>query len=360
MNVVEDGTIETMIEGIADLSAYVATAHYEPDLHWNYVVRDMLLRGEVSLLFAPSNAGKSAWAGLLSSCVAAGYPFFGRPTTRGIVVYVAAEAPKVVADRSVAYRDICVPGEAAAYVVRRGAVDLGDPEAVARFTQELRLLARCYGEDVVLVIIDTLVLSIGGLDENSTSNMTTVTEATKHIATAFDTHVCLIHHSGKDSDRGARGASAIKAAVDTEIELRPSSDGVTVLGRITKQRNLPKGSDIAFRIEAFELGEDEDGRPRTTAKAVPTQAPAISEKGAQGRTSAFDRRAAILTVLHGFRLSGRADFTTTEVMAALPPEALTGVNSDDNRKKAVARVLAGLAEGTSPPVRAAARGWVWA
>lgn len=360
MNIIESGSVEDLIEEVPDLSEYIETAHHKPDLHWNYVVRDMMLRGEVSLLFAPSNVGKSAFAGLLSSCVAAGSPFFGRPTTRGVVVYVAAEAPKAVADRSVAYRDICVPGEAAAYVVRRSAVDLGDPESVAKFMTELRVLANCHGEDVVLVVVDTLVLSIGGLDENSTSDMTTVTEATKRIAAAFDTHVCLIHHSGKDSERGARGASAIRAAVDTEIELRLCDDGATVRGRNTKQRTLPRGSDIGFRIEPFTLGDDEDGRPRTTAKAVPANAQAGAEKSAQSKSNAFDRRTAILTVLHGIRKARQADFTTSDVISALPPEALAGVTSDDSRKKAVARVLTALAEGTSPPIKAAPRGWTWA
>ena len=355
MNVIEDDGIET----VADLSGYVDTATFEPDLHWNYVVRDLMRRREVSLLFGPSNAGKSALAGLLSSTVAAGKPFFGRPTRRGMVVHVAAEAPTSIAERSVAYRDICVPGEAAPYVVRRNAVDLGDPASVGKFIGELRLLSERHGEEVVLVILDTLVLSIGGMDENSTSDMTAVTEAAKRIAGEVAAHVCLIHHSGKDSDRGARGASAIRSAVDTEIELRSCDDRITLVSKTTKQRTLPKSNAIHFRIEAFRLGEDEDGRPRTTAKAVPAEAPDGNAKYLRGKTSDFDRRSAVVTVLHGMRQAGRADFTTGDVLAALPPEALAGVKSEDGRKKAVSRVLAKLAEGASPSVQATAKGWTW-
>lgn len=355
MDVIENETFDEVV----DMSEYLDTASFEPDLHWNYTVRDLLRRGEVSLLYGPSNVGKSALAGLLASCVAAGAPFCGRPTRRGLVVHVAAESPTSVAERSIAYRDVCVPGEAAPYVVRRTAVNLGDPASVAKFLAELRFLARLHDEEVVLVIFDTLVLSLGGLDENSTSDMTLITEATKRIAAEFSAHVCLVHHCGKDGDRGARGASAIKAAVDTEVELRPCDDGVTVLSRITKQRTLPKDGDIAFRIEAYRLGEDEDGRPRTTAMAVPAQAPSGSGKATRGKTSDFDRRSAVMTALHIMRQVGRADFTTGDVLAALPPEALSGVKSEDSRKKAVSRVLEKLAEGAPPSVKATAGGWTW-
>lgn len=344
----------------ADLSEYVDTATFTPDLRWNYTVRGLMRRGEVSLLFGASNSGKSALAGLLSSCVAAGAPFFMRPTRRGLVVHVAAEAPVSVAERSLAYRDVCVPGEAAPYVVRRSAVDLGDPDSVGKFMRELRLLAKRHDEAVVLVIFDTFVLSLGDLDENSTSDMTIVTEAAKRIAAEFMTHVCLVHHSGKDKERGARGASAIRGAVDTEIELRPCDDGATVVGKNIKQRTLPKDADIHFRIEAFPLGEDEDGRPRTTAKAVRTDARSTAGKAAPRRTVEFDRRTSVLTVLHGMRKAGIVVFCTGDVFAALPPEAFTGVNSDDSRKKAVARALTNIAEAKSGPIKAAPGGWTWA
>lgn len=358
MNVIEDHDGDIVARPV-DLSEYINSATFEPDLHWNYAVRDLMRRGEVSLLYAASNVGKSALAGLLASSVAAGVPFFGRATRRGIAVHVAAEAPISIAERSRAYRDVCAAGAAAPYQIRRSAVDLGNPKSISTFMKELRLMEEHYCEDLVLVIVDTLVLSIGDLDENVTSDMTVVTEAAKRIATSFDTHVCLVHHSGKDTERGARGASSIRGAVDTEIELRLSSDGTTVLARNTKQRTLARDADFAFRIEPFTLGADEDGRVRTTAKAVPVPAPSGPGKGAQDKAGAFDRRTAILTVLHGFRKSDRTDFATSDVLAALPPEALAGVNSEDSRRKAVARALTNIAEAASAPIKAAPRGWTW-
>ena len=34
----------------------------------------------------------------------------------------------------------------------------------------------------------------------------------------------LVHHSGKDTSRGARGASSLRSAIDTEIELTLDED----------------------------------------------------------------------------------------------------------------------------------------
>ena len=48
--------------------------------------------------------------------------------------------------------------------------------------------------------------------------------------------ILLIHHSGKDRSKGARGSSVLKAAVDTEIELNASGDKISL--HADKQRHF--------------------------------------------------------------------------------------------------------------------------
>jgi len=43
----------------------------------------------------------------------------------------------------------------------------------------------------------------------------------------------IIHHSGKDKNKGARGHSSLRAAVDTEIEIKV--DGDRFLTRVLSQ-----------------------------------------------------------------------------------------------------------------------------
>jgi RecA-family ATPase len=81
---------ETCIRSVAD---------HSPSLEWNYAMKGWLLRGETSLLYGPSNVGKSALVCHLGSCIVAGRPCFGARVAPGLVVHVAPEAPASVRDR---------------------------------------------------------------------------------------------------------------------------------------------------------------------------------------------------------------------------------------------------------------------
>jgi hypothetical protein len=66
-------------------------------------------------------------------------------------------------------------------------------------------------------------------------------------------HLMVIHHSGKDRAKGARGHSLLRAATDTEIEVERGR--VTV----TKQRDMDGEFKQAFRLRAVNIGTDRDG-----------------------------------------------------------------------------------------------------
>jgi hypothetical protein len=102
------------------------------------------------------------------------------------------------------------------------------------------------GADVV--IIDTVHASMAGGEENSAKDMGVVLGHCRAIQEATGGLVVLIHHSGKDSERGARGSSAIRAAMDTEIEVM-RNEGDQRTARITKQRDGEDGITVA----TFEL-----------------------------------------------------------------------------------------------------------
>lgn len=74
----------------------------------------------------------------------------------------------------------------------------------------------------------------------------------------------LVHHSGKDTSKGARGASALRAACDTEIELTIDEDTRVRTAKATKQRDMETGAEINFALQVIELGQDADGDQVTT------------------------------------------------------------------------------------------------
>lgn len=91
----------------------------------------------------------------------------------------------------------------------------------------------------------------------------------------------LIHHSGKDVARGARGHSSLRAAVDTEIELTRDEIGL-ITAEVTKQRAGPTGYKFAYSLRQIGLGRDQDGGPVTTCLVEPVNAHALDTPKVSG------------------------------------------------------------------------------
>ena len=72
---------------------------------------------------------------------------------------------------------------------------------------------------LALIIIDTLARHHTG-DENSATEMSSFIGNLDQLREEFNAAVVVVHHSGKDPSRGARGSSAFRAALDHEILVR--------------------------------------------------------------------------------------------------------------------------------------------
>src|SRR5262245_4415294 len=78
-------------------------------------------------------------------------------------------------------------------------------------------------------------------------------------------HVTLVHHTGKDDTKGARGHSLLRAAVDTEIAVWRSKEAERAIGvSVTKQRDLDAGRGFAFKLETKVVGKDRRGKATTS------------------------------------------------------------------------------------------------
>lgn len=79
----------------------------------------------------------------------------------------------------------------------------------------------------------------------------------------------LIHHSGKDSGRGARGHSALRGAIDTEIRLTRDDDSGVITADLTKQRDGPTGISFRCKLARVHLGYDSDGDAVASRTVMP-------------------------------------------------------------------------------------------
>ncbi len=128
--------------------------------------------------------------------------------------------------------------------------------------QAARHLSDIHGP-FALIVFDTLARVMAG-DENAAPDVGALMRGIDHLRRATGAHIMLIHHSGKDASKGARGHSALRAAVDTEIELTKSKETDERMARATKQRDMASGADCLFRLEQVVLGRDQDGDPVTS------------------------------------------------------------------------------------------------
>ncbi|WJV63015.1 AAA family ATPase [Pectobacteriaceae bacterium CE70] len=67
---------------------------------------------------------------------------------------------------------------------------------------------------------------------NAAKNMGAFIQGYDAIKAATQATVLIIHHSGKDQDKGARGSSAFRASLDVEFNVsREGDDGALILSR---------------------------------------------------------------------------------------------------------------------------------
>lgn len=232
----------------------------KPVLEVNYLAKGWLSANGLSMVYGPSNAGKTFVVLDLAMHIAAGEPWRGCKVNPGPVLYIAAEGGSGVLNRLAAFK-LEYPAMAAApfYLLPIG-VDLhgpGDAKIIAHLLGDLK---------PVLIVVDTLARSIGDGDENTAKDAAMFVRNCDLIREATGGHVLIIHHTGKEEDRGARGSSALRAAVDTEILV-----GADHRISSKKQRDMVAPDDLHFALRSVTLGVDEDGDPVTSAVVDPAE-----------------------------------------------------------------------------------------
>lgn len=112
---------------------------------------------------------------------------------------------------------------------------------------------------IKLIVVDTLARSFEG-EENSASDMGAFVRACDRIRAETGATVLVVHHSGKDADKGARGSSALRAACDFEFKVVSPGKKVAKL-TCTKAKDSDPFDDMTFKLNVVEIGrKDQKGR----------------------------------------------------------------------------------------------------
>jgi hypothetical protein len=247
-------------------------------------VESLLTEGGASVIYGPSNCGKSFWILDLAVAVATGAKFRGvLEVDQGAVVYVALEGAYGVRNRIEALKRAGRLSEDTPLFLVFAPVSLMESRHAAKLAASVKLAADQGGLPCRLVILDTLARAMAGGDENSGKDMTAAVKTIDKIRAATGAHVCVVHHCGKNETLGARGHSSLRAAVDTEIEIsHPEGEAVSTV-RVTKQRDLEAGEAMPFSIKVVTLGTNRRGKPITSCTVHHEDVTAASTPGRAGR-----------------------------------------------------------------------------
>lgn len=305
-----------------------------------WLVKGVLPQADLIVLFGESGSGKSFCAIDLGAAVSRGIEWRGRRVKRGKVIYIAAEGGGGVGSRFKAY---CQRNE-----IDVADLDMGIITVPPNFMEkdDIGELAKSIGAagGADMIIVDTYAQVTPGANENSGEDMGLALANARALRNATGAVVLLVHHAGKDSSKGARGWSGIKAAADAELQVIKHEDGSREL-RVSKMKDGDDGLSWGFNLDVVDLGIDSDGDPLTSCviseAPVPTKAqePEAKSRGIQ-RLGAIERH--IIEIGNEqYRAveSVRYDELVTVAVEALPaPEE--GVR--DSRRGRVVRALKNL------------------
>ncbi len=356
------GYVQPAPEPAPDLMAATGLANgQEAVVNSDYLVKDLLIHGEVSILFGPSNCGKSTFHVDLAASVLFGRPFAGRRTRASAVLCFASEGVRSIRDNTWPHIGGTRGAGAREFFVVDARVDLRNGDHVENVRRHVETLEQLHDCEIGLVIFDTMVLSMGDGDENSSRDMTQLIAGAGHLAKTTHAHVMLVHHAGKDGS--FRGSSAIFCNPDTVLEMAPveAADG-RALVRVAqvKQKSVPKGAPILFAVQPFVLGLDDDGDERTTTtiEVLPPDTPLAGKKGAERASKPLgvdERQGAVIAALRGLVAQAKdgagAAFRAGQIRDNCDPGPFDKVrDTPDNFLKAVGRVLDRLSEMPGGPV----------
>lgn len=206
-----------------------------------WLVEGILTTRSVTMTFGPPKAGKSFAAIDLAASIATGRPWMGQPTKQANVLYIVGEGASGIIARQ------------EAWAMYHGVTDLDPihwyPGAVNLFSPESGSALAALAGDIGagLVIIDTLARCAVGAEESSAKDMGIIVSVLDQIRDACDGCVHVLHHTGKDKTKGARGSTALLGAVDAAIEV--SGGGGRVRIELVEAKDYAAGFTATFGME---------------------------------------------------------------------------------------------------------------
>lgn len=305
-----------------------------------WIIKHVLPEAELVVLYGASGSGKSFMALDMAGCIARGLPWRGKKTKQGRVVYIAAEGAGGFRNRMQAY--------AQQHQIDLADFDLGVINAAPNFLEKVdaldvaKSIKASGGADVI--IVDTFAQVMPGGNENAGEDMGRAMSHCKGIHRATGAVVVLVHHSGKDAAKGARGWSGLRAAADAELEVIRGATGRLL--RLSKQKDGDDSMEWGFDLEVVKIGIDEDLEPITSCVVIEASVPV----GGVADRKLGPVETVVNAVIQEYAIAQTSGIEVGPVIAeAIKRMDPPADGKRDSRKQRVRRALEALTAGDEAP-----------
>jgi hypothetical protein len=240
----------------------------KPRIGWR--VLDVIPKTGLVVMWGQPGSGKSFAAFDIGAAIARGERYQGKRVKQGLVLIIAAEGDLTARTMAYMKEKRLSDSDMSSLMILQRSVNMLDPrQDMTDLMAAIKAAVDLSGEELALVIVDTLNRVMPGGNENSSEDMGAVINNAKLIEDGFNCAVMFIHHSGKDEGKGTRGHSSLKGAMDSEISIGRNEDIRTF--RIEKSKEGKDYYDLFnFRLKTIELGPMRNFDPEADAGEVLT------------------------------------------------------------------------------------------
>ena len=221
-----------------------------------YLVKGILPREGVGVVWGKPKCGKSFWAYDLVMHVALGWRYRKRRVKQCAVAYLALEGAHGFKNRIAAWRKKHLEG-----YTNPVPFYLCDRPMPAGLAVSVRWLIESVNKTIGvsapgLIVLDTLNRSLAG-SESSDKDMGAYIKAADTLRETFHCFVLIIHHCGLAEER-PRGHTSLTGAVDVQISIKRNEDDI-IFTTVEFLKDGEEGATITSKLETVPLGADDDG-----------------------------------------------------------------------------------------------------
>ncbi len=270
-----------------------------------WLIRGLLLRDSVAAIYGQKGQGKTHYTLGMSLEVARGGEWNGRKLRASPVLYLVGEGSSSFVERLEAWEEhhgTKVPDLFHSAHIEP-APQLIEGDEMKAFSE---LVLKSFGKyRNGLIVLDTFQTATVGLDEISGRDMTVAIEAIQTLRRATGSTVVIVHHAGKNLERGQRGHSSLGASMETELEISKEATSPNVTAKLVKMRAAADGGERKYRLNYVALKPTQEDIVEAAELGLPAEmrsVPVISEQESASSPFVARHEKILLRMLESFDL----------------------------------------------------------